>query len=120
MSQRTFTRRRFLKSSGAAASVALLGPSLFELGCGTSLYTRRDVGGLDASSPIIQSYSKAVKAMQLLPATDPRSWSYQAAIHGTYTTPVQTAWNTCEHGSDHFWSWHRPSAYYARLISDLI
>ncbi|HEY3123616.1 MAG TPA: twin-arginine translocation signal domain-containing protein, partial [Thermoanaerobaculia bacterium] len=83
MTDRKTTRRRFLTSSGAAASVALLGPSLFDLGCVPSTYVRRDIGGLDASSQIVQSYAKAIKAMKAFPDTNPLSWTYQAAIHGT-------------------------------------
>jgi len=54
--------------------------------------------------------------MKLLPASDPRSWSYQAAIHGTVTTPVLTAWNTCQHNALFFWSWHRMYLYWFERI----
>lgn len=110
------TRRRFLTSSGAAASVALLGPSLFDLGCVPSTYIRRDIGGLDASSPIVQSYAKAIKAMKALPDTNPLSWTYQAAIHGTLLAGSHTAWNTCEHGTYFFFSWHRMYLWYFERI----
>jgi tyrosinase len=71
---------------------------------------------MNASDPILVSYRTAIKAMKALPATDPRSWAYQAAIHGTFVTPVQTAWNTCEHGSYFFWSWHRMYLYWFKRI----
>jgi hypothetical protein len=57
-----------------------------------------------------------VAAMQARPASDPTSWSYQAAIHGTYTTPTKPLWNQCQHGSIHFFSWHRLYLYYFERI----
>ena len=111
------SRRRFIATAGAAASAAILGPSLFNV---TKVFAapvvRRDIGGLSASDPIITGYKTAVTAMKALPATDPRSWSYQAAIHGTYATPSHTAWNTCEHHTKFFWSWHRMYLYYFERI----
>lgn len=111
------TRRRFLTTAGAAASVAILAPSVFDLGTVFAApLTRRNLGSLGATDPIITGYKTAVTAMKGLPATDQRSWSYQAAIHGTYTSPSKTAWNTCEHGTYFFWSWHRMYLYYFERI----
>src|SRR5215467_8397068 len=96
------TRRSFVvKSGAAAAALTVVGRTALHLGSvsAASLYVRRNVGGMNAFDPVINAYSKAVKAMQALPASDPRNWAYQAAIHGTFTTPVQTAWNTCQHGN---------------------
>jgi Common central domain of tyrosinase/Polyphenol oxidase middle domain len=111
------SRRRLLKNAGVAASVVILGQSL--AGCVTVPATpvvRRDVGGMSASDPVIVSYGKAIKAMKALPASDPRSWTYQAAIHGTTLSPPNTAWNTCEHGTYFFWSWHRMYLYWFERI----
>src|SRR5664279_4412540 len=36
----------------------------------------------DPWHPITLGYALGVRAMQALPVTDPRSWTYQAAIHG--------------------------------------
>lgn len=113
------TRRRFLKTIGAAASVAILGPSLFEGDTALAAsFVRRDVGGLSASDPILKSYAKAIKAMKALPTNNPLSWAYQAAIHGTTVSvsPPPTAWNTCEHGTLYFWSWHRMYLYWFEKI----
>jgi hypothetical protein len=111
------SRRRFLTTAGAAASVAILGPSLLDVSSVFAApFMRRDIGGLGAADPIITGYKTAVTAMKGLPANDPRSWSYQAAIHGTYTMPTKTAWNTCEHGTYFFWSWHRMYLYYFERI----
>jgi len=114
---RKHSRRRFIVTASAAASVAILGPSLFDASrVFAAPLTRRDIGGLSASDPIITGYKTAVTAMKALPATDPRSWSYQAAIHGTYTAGAHTAWNTCEHHTKFFWSWHRMYLYYFERI----
>ena len=116
--KKQFTRRRFLATAGAAASVAILKPSLF--GGGHALaapLVRRDIGGLTASDPIITSYRTAIAAMRALPNSNPRSWTYQAAIHGTTLPgPPLTAWNSCQHGNYFFWSWHRMYLYYFERI----
>ncbi len=59
--------------------------------------------------PVVLAYAKAVRAMQQRPLTDPRSWRYQAAIHGiTGAVPPQGApWNTCQHATWYFLPWHR-------------
>jgi tyrosinase len=48
-----------------------------------------------------------VATMMSRPASDPTSWSYQAAMHGSLVTPALALWNECEHGTDQFLSWHR-------------
>lgn len=111
------TRRSFLRTAGTAASVALLGPSLFNLTTVfAASYVRHDVGNLSASDPILLSYRKAIKAMQALPTNNPLSWTYQAAIHGTQLQQNLTAWNTCEHSTLYFWSWHRMYLYWFERI----
>jgi tyrosinase len=79
-------------------------------------YVRKDVGGLTASSPDLVSYSKAVTAMKMLPSTNPLSWDYQAAIHGSPMGAAHPAWSTCEHGSLEFLSWHRMYLYWFERI----
>ena len=113
---RSASRRQFLKSAGTAASLSLLGAGLPDLAFAATLGVRRNVGNMSATDPVLLTYRKAIKAMKALPASDPRSWSYQAAIHGTFTTPVQTAWNTCEHAPRFFWSWHRMYLYWFERI----
>lgn len=112
------TRRRFLLLAGAAASMTVLGPwsSSGVVAQTTTPFVRRDVGAMSASDPILVSYRKAIKAMKALPASDPRSWTYQAAIHGTTLAQTRTAWNTCEHGTYFFWSWHRMYLYWFERI----
>jgi tyrosinase len=114
-----FTRRQFLLATGAAAASASLinsALSLFDHAEASQLAVRRDVGHMDVNDPVLVSYRKAVKAMKALPARDPRSWTYQAAIHGTLITPLKHAWNTHQHGNYFFWSWHRTYLYWFERI----
>ena len=109
-------RRQFLKSAGAAGSLLLAGPWLTRPAWATPVGVRRNVGGMDASDPVLLTYRRAIKAMQALPTTDTRSWTYQAAIHGTTLTQALTAWNTCQHNAQFFWSWHRMYLYWFERI----
>jgi hypothetical protein len=55
--------------------------------------------------------------MRSRPATDPTSWTYQAAMHGTYATPPSGAlWNQCQHGTWYFLPWHRMYLYWFERI----
>jgi len=112
------SRRLFFARAGAAATLSLLGQTGLQLqpASAASLFVRRNVGGMNAFDPVITAYRKAVGAMRTLPASDPRSWTYQAAIHGTLSGPPQTAWNTCQHGNYFFWSWHRMYLYWFERI----
>jgi len=60
----------------------------------------------------VATYRKAVAAMKALPASDKRSWAAQAGIHGT----VAGGFNLCQHGTDHFFSWHRAYLFYFEKI----
>jgi len=84
------------------------------------LFIRRDIWSLetpDVWDPVSQSYALAVRQMQSRPATDPTSWSYQAAMHGTYSTaPPGAPWNGCQHASWYFLSWHRMFIYWFERI----
>lgn len=110
------SRRRFLVTASATAAV-MAGASVFDvkevLG---AHYIRRNLGGIAATDPVLVSYGKAIKAMKMRAASDPLSWSYQAAIHGTTLPGSYTAWNTCEHGTHFFWSWHRMYLYWFERI----
>jgi tyrosinase len=113
---KSFTRRRFIVTAGAAAST-VLGSSLFNLDTVmAATYIRRNVGGMTASDPVLVSYRKAIKAMKLLPDSNPLSWVYQAAIHGILGPALHTSWKTCEHGTPYFWSWHRMYLYWFERI----
>jgi len=60
----------------------------------------------------IETYRQAVEQMKALPAGNPRSWASQAAIHGT----AGVGFNFCQHGTDHFFSWHRAYLVYLERI----
>jgi hypothetical protein len=113
-----FSRRQFLATAGAAASVTLLGQPVFDSGTASAAvpFVRRDVAGMHADDPTLVAYRRAIKLMRLLPANDPLSWTYQGAIHWTTITPILTSWNTCEHNTDFFWSWHRMYLYWFERI----
>jgi tyrosinase len=115
---RSWNRRQFVLAGGAAATAAVTAKSWINpTSVKAATFTRMDVGNLTAASSQITSYAKAITAMKALPSTDPRSWSYQAAIHGTTAPcPCLTSWNTCEHGTEFFWSWHRMYLYYFEKI----
>ena len=105
------TRRQFVTTAVASVITPWRGIAL----AGTPI-VRRDIGGLTLDDPIIVSYRKAIRAMRALDAKDPRSWAYQAAIHGTTISPQKTAWNSCEHATYFFWSWHRMYLYWFERI----
>jgi hypothetical protein len=56
--------------------------------------------------------------MQELPLNDPRSWRYQAAIHGLANTPPPRGapWNECQHLSWFFFPWHRMYLFHFERI----
>jgi tyrosinase len=116
-------RQTFLATSAKVAAAAAVGtePLLWPIGAlaGPPL-VRRDVGTLATTDPILNTYRLGVQMMKALPASDPRSWTYQAAIHGTTLSGSHTAWNTCQHGTYYFWSWHRMYLwYFERIIRSL-
>ncbi|MFD6895132.1 tyrosinase family protein [Rhodococcus sp. NPDC060086] len=76
-----------------------------------TIHVRKDVWKLDASDRTLQWYAKAVEVMQARPATDPTSWAYQAAIHGTDADRPPSLSNSCMHGTWYFLSWHRMYVY---------
>ena len=60
----------------------------------------------------IATYRNAVAAMKALPASNPISWEAQATIHGT----VAGGFNFCEHGTPHFFDWHRAFLFFFEKI----
>ncbi len=54
--------------------------------------------------------------MKALPAADPRSWTFQAAIHGTTGPATSPLFNQCEHGTLQFLTWHRGYLYFFERI----
>src|SRR5262245_5818461 len=108
-SQRSPVRRpraRLLALALAAAAVtavaALLPAAAAAQPAPEPIRVRRNVATLTATQ--ITALRKGVKAMKAKPSTDPTSWIYQANMHGTFDSPVKTAWNSCQHGSFFFLS----------------
>jgi tyrosinase len=110
------SRRVFIKGLGFV-SVALILGTLG--GCEKIAYAienrpirRRLRTGSPEVDADINTYRQAVTAMKALPRGDPRSWTAQARIHGT----VAGGFNFCEHGTDHFFDWHRAYLFYFEKI----
>lgn len=76
--------------------------------------TRKDIRSLTAAE--LTAFKNGVSTMMARPASDPTSWAYQAAIHGSLASPALPLWNSCEHGTLHFFSWHRLFLYYFERI----
>lgn len=96
---------------------------------------RKNVYKLPASDKTLEWYGKAVIAMKNKPTTDPRSWNYQAAIHGIDpgspfwkgAAPFpgrreqQDFWNGCQHQSWFFLPWHRMYlAFFEQIVAQTI
>ena len=80
---------------------------------------RPNIKCLDADSPTIMSLKKGIKAMRRLPDTNPKSWVYQANIHGVKLSAgaqEHPLWNTCQHGNHYFLPWHRGYLYHFEEI----
>ena len=76
---------------------------------------------MSMSGPQLESFRRGVSAMKALPKTDPRSWAFQAAIHGT-DDPTMTSplFDRCQHGNLHFLPWHRGYlSYFERILREL-
>jgi hypothetical protein len=76
--------------------------------------TRKNVYALTPAE--IASIKTGIAAMKALPLTNPTSWQYQAAIHGTTLTNNLPQWNSCQHGTKFFFSWHRMYLYFFERI----
>ncbi len=110
------TRRVFVKGLGFVSTSLLLGTLG---GCEklADAIRNRPIRrwlrtGSAAVNADIATYKQAVTLMKALPASDPRSWTNQAAIHGT----VSAGFNFCQHGTDHFFDWHRAYLFYFEKI----
>ncbi len=73
--------------------------------------------------PNVLAYARAVRAMQALSGTDPRSWQYQAAIHGRAgaVPPPGAPWNECQHATWYFLPWHRMYLFqFERIVRSFV
>jgi len=112
--------RRNLLKAGAAFSVVGASqfftgiPALAAYAAGPTV--RRNASTMAASDPILRGYRIAIKAMRALPNSNPCSWFYQAAIHGTTDPANLPSWNTCHTDPTFFWAWHRMYLYWFERI----
>lgn len=112
--------RRHLLKAGAALSV-FGGTQFFTgipalAGYAVGPVVRRNASPMSATDPILRGYARAINAMRALPDTNPCSWFYQAAIHGTTDPRNLPSWNTCHLDSSFFWAWHRMYLYWFERI----
>lgn len=123
MLHRSPSRRQFL--STATITLSGLGTSaVFAHGrsrrrrCCNSpcscLLVRQDVQTLNEWQ--LESLRRGVAAMKALPPDDPRSWSFQANIHGMIGPATNPLFKQCEHGTLYFLMWHRGYIYFFERI----
>ena len=90
-------------------------------------FVRRNIWKLGTAAnpwhPVTLAYAKAVRSMQTLPISDPRSWRYQGAIHGLagMAPPAGAPWNECQHATWYFLPWHRAYLYqFERIVRSFV
>lgn len=119
MTKSNFSRRNFIAGLGIAGGMSLLAPvadaqrspsllkkSILRKRCkDVGANVRKSFKNLTAAE--LTAYKNGVTAMKARATNDPTSWTYQAAIHGSSAATLQTAWDTCEHNTTFFMSWHR-------------
>jgi tyrosinase len=86
------------------------------------MFQRQDVWALTDSNewhPTIEYYARAISELSSRNnggPTDPTSWNYMAAIHGTRSPrrdwPEGATWNECQHDGWYFLPWHRIYLHY--------
>jgi tyrosinase len=88
------------------------------------MFERRDVWALGSEAdpwhPILRWYARAITALKSRARTNPTSWRYLAAIHGTFLQrsqwPQGATWSECQHSSWFFLPWHRIYLHYFERI----
>src|SRR6478609_3578655 len=124
LSPSQLNRRIFIKGIGWITVGLLAGATLGGCeGCSDKIKNRPVRRRLRTGSPevdaAINTYRQAVQLMKdrsTANAADPRGWSAQAAIHGT----KNVSFNFCQHGTNHFFSWHRAYlVWFERICQEL-
>lgn len=114
------SRRVFVKGIGFVSMALVMGmfggcEQIIEQIKNRPIRRRLRTGSPEVDADIV-TYRQAVTAMKGLPASDPRSWDKQAAIHGT----AGVGFNLCQHNNNHFFSWHRAYlVYFERICQEL-
>jgi tyrosinase len=107
MNESNLSRRRWLKSCGAALLAAQM--PFARSAAAPAKYRRYNVASAEGQKAL-KSYAAGVEAMMKLPATDPRNWFRTAFIHLM----------DCPHGNWWFYVWHRGYiGFVERTIRDL-
>ncbi|HEV7475771.1 MAG TPA: tyrosinase family protein [Pyrinomonadaceae bacterium] len=115
-SPNSFSRRVFVQGIGFVSLALLMGTfggceKIIEDIKNRPIRRRLRTGSAEVDADIA-IYRDAVTAMKALPGSNPISWTAQAAIHGV--SPC--CFNFCEHGTDHFFDWHRVYLLYFERI----
>jgi tyrosinase len=110
------SRRVFVKGLGFVSIGLLLGTlggceELIEAIKNRPIRRRLRTGSAEVDADIA-TYRQVVTLMKALPAGDQRSWNNQAQIHGT----AGVSFNFCQHGTPHFFDWHRAYLFYFEKI----
>jgi tyrosinase len=82
----------------------------------TQMFVRREVGSLGPDDQTLAAYAAAVQVMQGRADSDPTSWAFQAAIHGTLASNPLPGQNQCQHATWFFVSWHRMFVFHFERI----
>lgn len=111
----TSTRRVFVKGLGfVGASLLLTGlggcEKIAEQIRNRPVRRRIRTGSAEVDADMA-TYRDAVSAMKALSSADKRNWLAEATIHGT-----AAGFNQCEHGTSHFFDWHRAYLFYFEKI----
>ncbi len=79
-----------------------------------SQQVRKNIANFSAQE--LASLRRGVAVMQSRSSSDPTSWAFQAAIHGTPGQSNNPLFNQCEHGTRHFLAWHRAYLHHFERI----
>lgn len=110
------TRRVFIQGLGWVSTALLTGcvggcEQLAEAIRNRPVRRRLRTGSPEVDADI-DTYRQAVALMKSLQPNDPLNWAAQAAIHGI----ANVGFTYCEHGTDHFFDWHRAYLFYFEKI----
>lgn len=80
------------------------------------VWVRKNVDNI--SQRDINAIKVGILKMRALPYTDPTSWEYQVAIHGTSRPDNLPSWNSCHRAGESvfFLAWHRMYTYFFERI----
>ncbi|MFO1093287.1 MAG: tyrosinase family protein [Planctomycetaceae bacterium] len=80
-----------------------------------SLRVRKKIESLSAAE--LAALRQGVAVMKSRDPSDPRSWAFQANMHGVPVGgPSHPMFSQCQHGTPHFLTWHRGYLYYFERI----